>query len=227
MDVDAQPVGVESDRLLDTLRAVDRVECGMGVEHDLAVAIDGALARAHQLVDVRLFDRMSAELDLDIGDVADQSAGAVARPDIIDRHARHALGEFDRLAHRELACRHVGDITALDPAALALASPEHAQPTLIVEGHDERAHLGRADVECGDQFLFGGLCHGEPSAFRRRCAGVRFTGDRFAGFARQAHGHLARFAQVDADDMAAEQAVRAIGLGELGQREARLNLPLG
>ena len=80
-----------------------------------------------QLVDVRLLDLVAAKLDLDIGDIADQAAGAIARPHVVDGHARHALGELDRLADRELARRHVGDVAALDPAALALAGAEHAQ----------------------------------------------------------------------------------------------------
>ena len=57
VDVDAEPIGVEPDRLLNALRAVDRVERRMGVEDDLAVAVDGVLAGVEQLVDVRLLDR--------------------------------------------------------------------------------------------------------------------------------------------------------------------------
>ena len=132
VDVDAEPVGVEPDRLLDALRPVDRVERRMGVEHDLAVAVDRVLAGAQQLVDVGLLDGMAAKLDLDIGDVADEPAGAIARPDVLDREARHALGQLDRLAHRELARRHVGDVAALDPAALALAGAEHGQAAVVV-----------------------------------------------------------------------------------------------
>ena len=85
MDVDAEPVGGQADRLLDTLRAVDGVERRMGVEHDLAVAVDGVAAGAQQFVDVRLLDLVAAKLDLDIGDVADDAAGAVAGPDVLDR----------------------------------------------------------------------------------------------------------------------------------------------
>ena len=130
---------------------VDRVERRMGVEHDLAVAVDRASAGAQQLVDVGLLDLVAAKLDLDIGDVADQPAGAVARPDVLDGHARHALGQLDRLAHRELARRHVGDVAALDAAALALAGAEHGQPAVVVAACDHRADLRRADVERGDQ----------------------------------------------------------------------------
>ena len=72
------------------------------------------------------------KLDLDIGDVADQPAGAIARPHFVDGDARHALGQLDRLADRELARFHVGDVAALDPAAFALAGAEHAQPPVVV-----------------------------------------------------------------------------------------------
>ena len=85
---------------------------------------------------------MAAKLDLDIGDVADEAAGAVARPDILDRQARHALGELDRFAHRELARGHVGDEAALDAAALALAGAEHGQAALVIRPGDHRADLG-------------------------------------------------------------------------------------
>ena len=89
------------------------------------------LAGAQQLVDVGLLDLVAAKLDLDIGDVADEAAGAVACPHVLDREARHALGELDRFAHRELARRHVGDVAALDPAAFALAGAEHGQAAVV------------------------------------------------------------------------------------------------
>ena len=98
----------------------------MGVKDDLPVASIASWPALEQLVDVRLLDRMAAELDLDIGDVADQPAGAVARPDVLDGEARHPLGQLDRLADREFARRHVGDEAALDAVALALAGAEHA-----------------------------------------------------------------------------------------------------
>ena len=44
VDVDAEAVGVEPDRLLHALRAVDGVERRMGVEDDLAVLVDRVLA---------------------------------------------------------------------------------------------------------------------------------------------------------------------------------------
>ena len=121
MDVDPQPVGVQPDRMLDALDPVDGVERGVGVEHDLLAAVDRRLAAAQQFVDVRLLDLVAAQLDLDIGDVADQAAGAEAGPDIVDGHPAHALGDLDRFAHRDFARLHVGDIAALDPAAFALA----------------------------------------------------------------------------------------------------------
>ena len=104
----------------------------MGVEDDLAVAVDGASAGAQQFVDVGLLDLVAAKLDLDIGDVADNAAGAVACPHVLDGQAGHALGKLDRLADRELARRHVGDIAALDAAAFALAGAEHGQPAVVV-----------------------------------------------------------------------------------------------
>ena len=71
---------MEADRLLDALRAVDRVERRMGVEHDLAVAVDRALAGVEKLVDVGLLDRVAAKLDLDIGEVADEPAARRSSP---------------------------------------------------------------------------------------------------------------------------------------------------
>src|SRR5207248_3447781 len=139
MNVDAEAVGIKADRLLDALRAVDRVECGMGVEHDLAIAVDSALAGAQKLVDVGLLDRMAAELDLDIGEIADETAGAVARPNVFDRQAGHAFGEFDRFAYGEFARRHIGDVATLDAAALALAGAEDGQAPLRVGARDHCA----------------------------------------------------------------------------------------
>ena len=133
VDVDPEPAGVEPDRLLDALRPVDGVERRVGVEHDLPLAVDRAPPGLEQLVDIGLLDRVAAKLDLDIGDVADESAGAIARPDVVDRLPGHSLGQLDRLAYREFAETHVGDEAALDPAALALAGAEHGQPAVLLE----------------------------------------------------------------------------------------------
>ena len=102
---------------------------------------------------------VAAKLDLDIGEVADEAAGAVAGPDVLDRQAGHALGQLDRFAHGEFARRHIGDEAALDPAAFALAGAEHGQAAVLVGARDHRADLGRADVEGGDEGLVGGLRH--------------------------------------------------------------------
>jgi hypothetical protein len=131
VDVDAEPVGEQPDRLLDALDPVDRVERRMACSTTWpprSIAFPGV----EQLVDVGLLDLVAAELDLDIGDVADEAAGAEACPHLVDGDARHALGKLDRLADRELARFHVGDVAALDAAAFALAGAEHAQPAVLV-----------------------------------------------------------------------------------------------
>src|SRR5205085_11774083 len=107
MDVDAEAVSVEADRLLNALCPVDRVERWMGVEDDLPILVDSVLAGAEQLINVSLLDRVPAKLDLDVGDVADEAAGAIACPHVLDREPGHAFGELDSFAHRELACGHV------------------------------------------------------------------------------------------------------------------------
>jgi hypothetical protein len=56
------------------------------VKHDLPAAVDGVAAGGQQLVDVGLLDAVAAELDLDVGDIADEAtrarcrAPAAARP---------------------------------------------------------------------------------------------------------------------------------------------------
>ncbi len=141
MNIYPQPVGMEPDRVLDPLDPVDGVERGMGVEHGPLAAVDHRLSATQQLVDIRLLDLMATKVDLDIGDVADQPAGAEARPDVVDRHLAHSLCALDCLAHGDFARGHVGDIAALDPAAFALARAQHAQPPVVVPGDDQRAHL--------------------------------------------------------------------------------------
>src|SRR3954447_24112979 len=121
VDIDAQPVGVKTDRLLHALRAIDRVKRRMRVKSDLAVAVDGAFAGIQKLVDVSLLDRVAAKLHLDIGDVADQLTRAVTGPDILDGEAGHALGKLDRFSNSKLTRRHVGNVATLDAPALALA----------------------------------------------------------------------------------------------------------
>ncbi len=141
MDIDAQPVGMQPDRMVDPLHAIDGVKCRMGMEDDLAVAVDRAPAHGKQLLNVRLFDLVAAQFDLDIGDVADQAPGSEACPNIIDRDAGNSLCNLDRLAHGNLAGFHIGHIAALDAPALPLAGAEHAQSPVRVARHDQRADL--------------------------------------------------------------------------------------
>ena len=131
----------------------------MCVEDDLTVAVYRASAGIEQLIDVGLLDLVAAQFDLDVGDVADQPARTITCPHVVDGHAGHPLGKLDRFADREFACGHVGDVAALDPAALPLTGAQHGQAAVVIGGDDQRTDLGRADVERGDQLLFGRLSH--------------------------------------------------------------------
>src|SRR5207245_4444017 len=111
----------------------------------LAVLVDRGFPGLQQLVDVGRLNWMAAKLDFDIGDIADQAARAVARPDVLDGKAGHPLGELDRLTHRKLAGGHVGDEAARHAAALTLTGAEHGQPALLIWPSDHRADLRRAD----------------------------------------------------------------------------------
>ena len=67
----------------------------MRVKHHLAVGVNCGAPDRHQLVDVGLLDLVAAKLDFDIGDVADQPAGAVAGPNLVDGHPRRDLDRSD------------------------------------------------------------------------------------------------------------------------------------
>ena len=166
VDVDAQPVGVETDRVLHALDPVDRVERRMRVERDLPVTVDCVLAAGKELLDVGLLDLVTAELDLDIGDVAGKAARSEARPDVIDGQAGHSLGELNRLADRMLARLHVGNETALDSSALALPGAEHLQAAVVGQRADQRPDLRGADIERCNQGLVSRRSHvrDQPSA---------------------------------------------------------------
>src|SRR6188508_994616 len=97
--------------------AVDCVKRWMGMENDLAVTVDRAPADGKQLFDVRLLDLMTAQFDLYVGDVADETPSSKACPHIVDRNAGNAFGDFDSLTDRNLARLHVSHIAALDPSA--------------------------------------------------------------------------------------------------------------
>ncbi len=141
VNVDPEPVGMQPDRLLDLLRAVDRVKRRVRVEHHLAATVDRLAPRHQELLDIRRVDLVAAEIDLDIGDFAAQPPGAVTGPDIVDGNAGHSLGLLDGLADRQLARFDVRDIAALHAMAFALARPEHPDPVLAVASGDQRAHL--------------------------------------------------------------------------------------
>ena len=61
------------------------------------------------------------------------------RPDVVLKPTRGDLGITFKTV----------DEAALDAAALALAGAEHAQPALVIGRDNQRANLGRADVEGG------------------------------------------------------------------------------
>ena len=119
--------------------------------------VDHVPAGVEQGVDVGVGDPAAADRDLDPGDVADQPAGGEADEDLVDIGAGDALGLLDRLADRDLALLHVGDEAALDAAALALAGAEDLELAVLAGLGDQRADLGRADVERGDQIADLGL----------------------------------------------------------------------
>ena len=69
MDVDAQLVGMEAERLLDAAHVVERVERRLRVQHHPPLGIDRVAPGVEQVVDVALLDAVTAQLDLDRGDV--------------------------------------------------------------------------------------------------------------------------------------------------------------
>ena len=138
-----------------------------------------------QGVDVGVGDPPAADRDLDAGDVADQPAGREADEDLVDIGAGDPLGLLDRLADRDLALLHVGDEAALDAAALALAGAEDLELAVLARLGDQRADLGRADVERGDQVARRRLRRrGAPSNRPRQVVRDRPRIGRRAGRAR-------------------------------------------
>jgi hypothetical protein len=154
MDIDPEPVGVESDRLLDPLDPVDRVQRRMGVEHHLTAAVDRAPPCGEQLIDIGLLDLVSAKLDLDIGDIADQAAG----PNVA--HTSSTVTPDMRSASSRLRAPSLAsmsaDVAALDAAAFTLAGAEHAQAPVVVRRDDQRTDFRRADVSAAIRICSSG-----------------------------------------------------------------------
>ncbi len=153
VDVDAQPVGVQPDRILDAGQPVERVERRLRVQDHPPFGIDPRAPGGEQIVDIFLFDAVTAQFALDRGDVAQEAARREADPDVVDIETRDTLGLFDRLAHDMLGLLHVGDIAALDAAAFALAGAEHVQLPVGSLARDERTDLPRPDIERGDNLF--------------------------------------------------------------------------
>ena len=147
VDVDAQPLGMQPDRLLDPGCAIERVERGLRVQHHASAGLDRLATRSQQMVDIVLVDPPAAQIDLDPRDRAGEPARSAADMDMVDVEPRDPLGLFHRFAHRQLGRRHVGDIAALDALAGALASAQHQQLARVGAPDDHRADLGRADIE--------------------------------------------------------------------------------
>src|SRR3546814_1247700 len=69
VDVDAEAVGVEANRILDPGEAVERIERGLRVEDHPSFGFDAGAPRGEQVVDILLFDAVPAELAFDRRDV--------------------------------------------------------------------------------------------------------------------------------------------------------------
>ena len=143
---------MEAARLLDAVDAVDRVERrdARGGSCGPSGSIDSRPASSRASISSAAIRRPPIATST-AGDVADQAARREADEHLLDIGAGDPLGLLDRLADRDLALLHVGDEAALDAAALALAGAEDAQLAVLVRLGDQRADLGRADVERGDQ----------------------------------------------------------------------------
>src|SRR3546814_14843894 len=74
VNVDGELVGMEAERLLDAMQAVERVEGGERLQDNAAHQVDRIPAGDEQIVDVRLFDLAPTDADHDAGDVADHTA---------------------------------------------------------------------------------------------------------------------------------------------------------
>ena len=84
VDVDAEPVGVKADGVLDPGEAVERVERGLRVQDHPSLGIDARASRGEQVVDILLLDAVAAQLALDRRDIAQQAARREADPDVVD-----------------------------------------------------------------------------------------------------------------------------------------------
>ena len=73
VDMHAQPVGMQPQRLLHPGLAVERVERRLRVQHHPPARIDRLAPGLEQIVDVALFDLVPAQFDLDRDHVADQA----------------------------------------------------------------------------------------------------------------------------------------------------------
>jgi hypothetical protein len=127
VDVDGQAIGVETERLLDPVQPIQRVEGRHRVQHHPVARVDRQPAGVEQRLDILLADLAAANLHLDIGDVAGHAAGRKAHEHLFDAGRRDPFGLLDRLADRRLARGHVGDIAALDAAARALAGAQDVE----------------------------------------------------------------------------------------------------
>jgi hypothetical protein len=160
-------------------------------------------------------------------------AGRKAHEHLFDAGRRDPFGLLDRLADRRLARGHVGDIAALDAAARALAGAQDVERAVGAGLRDQRADLGRSDVESPDQIAgrWGGAAgHVRWSSISLWAAGpaaphpARRWEPGLTAVA-QLDDHLAVDAHVEAQEIASEQLAARVHLHEALQRSACLLLP--
>src|SRR3546814_6184804 len=90
---------------------------------------------------------------LDRWHVAQKAASRKTDPHMVDVQPRDPLGLVDRVANVMLGLLHVGDVTALDAPAFALAGTKHVELTVVGLPRIQCADLPRPDVDRGDDLF--------------------------------------------------------------------------
>ena len=147
VNIDPQPLRMEPLGIGHAVGPVERVMCGLGVEHHPPIGLDHLARRNQQMFNIIGLDPPPAYINFDLRDPAGQPRTRGADPDAADRGVGHLLGPLNRIAHRIGRRRHIGDIAALDPLRGAVARAEHDDLARVSQPGDHRRNAERADVD--------------------------------------------------------------------------------
>ena len=147
VDIDAEPFGMQPLGTGDAMHPVQRVMGRLGMQHLAPVGLDIVPGGKEKMFDVLVLDPPSADIDLDLGDLAGEPGARTADPDAADAGTGVAFRPLHRVADGMGGSGHVGDIAPLDAFTGAVTGAQHHEVSRFGNPHYHGGDAERPDVD--------------------------------------------------------------------------------